>query len=88
MNTPAYVSRFPAAPAATGAVSQSLISFVEDRWGHDRRYAMDTGKARRELGFKTLWDIDRGLRDTVAWYLDNDAWWRSILADERESQVQ
>lgn len=60
----------------------SLIEFVEDRPGHDLRYSLDSGKIRRELGWKPEYDLDEALEYTVRWYLDNDWWWRP-LADER-----
>jgi dTDP-glucose 4,6-dehydratase len=53
---------------------ESLITFVEDRPGHDRRYAIDATKARRELGWQPQQDFDAGLRRTVEWYLENPRW--------------
>jgi dTDP-glucose 4,6-dehydratase len=55
-----------------------LITFVADRPGHDRRYAMDSGKLRRELGWAPQESFETGLRNTVAWYLDNRWWWEPI----------
>jgi dTDP-glucose 4,6-dehydratase len=55
-----------------------LIHFVEDRPGHDWRYAMDDGKLRRELGWRPSETLETGLRKTVRWYLDNRAWWEPI----------
>ena len=52
----------------------ALISFVKDRLGHDRRYAMDATRISRELGWKPAESFDSGLRKTVAWYLDNPDW--------------
>jgi dTDP-glucose 4,6-dehydratase len=57
-----------------------LIRFVEDRPGHDKRYALDGSVLRRELGWAPQEDIDSGLRKTVMWYLDNRDWWQAILA--------
>jgi dTDP-glucose 4,6-dehydratase len=57
---------------------QRLITFVADRPGHDRRYAMDTGKVTRELRWTTRETLDSGLRKTVAWYLENRWWWEPI----------
>jgi dTDP-glucose 4,6-dehydratase len=65
-------SRFPSAPAAQGNMSKSLISFVADRPGHDRRYAIDAGKARAELGFEPRHEFEDGLRETLAWYMANE----------------
>ena len=55
-----------------------LIKFVADRPGHDRRYALDSGKIERELGFTRGIAFDDGLRQTVEWYLANPDWWQSI----------
>jgi dTDP-glucose 4,6-dehydratase len=72
-------ARFPQAPFATGREAASLITFVPDRPGHDRRYAIDCGKAHRELGYGARLALDAGLRATVAWYLENESWWRAVL---------
>ncbi|MCW2949710.1 MAG: dTDP-glucose 4,6-dehydratase [Thermoleophilia bacterium] len=65
----------------TGA-SDELITYVEDRLGHDVRYALDTTKAQRELGWKPEISFDQGLADTVKWYRDNRAWWEPIKSGE------
>ena len=57
---------------------ESLITFVKDRPGHDYRYALDTSKIERELGWKPSVDIDNGLIKTVQWYKDNEWWWRPL----------
>ena len=57
---------------------ERLISFVADRPGHDRRYAIDPGKAEREIGWTPTKSFEDALEDTVRWYLDNEAWWRPI----------
>src|SRR5581483_10559707 len=54
---------------------RSLVSFVADRPGHDRRYAVDASKARRELGWQTQVGFESGLEQTIRWYRDNRAWW-------------
>ncbi|MFT3904943.1 MAG: dTDP-glucose 4,6-dehydratase [Steroidobacteraceae bacterium] len=77
---PALRARFPLAPAAQGKPTSSAIQFVTDRPGHDRRYAIDASKLRRELGFDPAWQFDAGIEATVDWYLDNEAWWRAIQA--------
>jgi dTDP-glucose 4,6-dehydratase len=56
----------------------SLVTFVKDRPGHDRRYAIDAGKIERELGWKPRETFETGLRKTVQWYLDNETWWRRV----------
>ncbi len=70
--------RFPAAAAAAGE-SESAISFVTDRPGHDRRYAIDGRKAESELDFRASTGFEEGLRGTLQWYLDNEAWWRAVM---------
>jgi dTDP-glucose 4,6-dehydratase len=75
---PDLAARFPRTPAAQGGRSASLITYVEDRPGHDRRYAIDLSKARAELGFSPAMDLDRGLRATARWYLENEPWWRPL----------
>jgi dTDP-glucose 4,6-dehydratase len=60
----------------------SLIKFVEDRPGHDRRYAIDSTKLRNELGWNTLYSFDEALDLTIRWYLENQAWWKKIKSGE------
>ena len=56
-----------------------LIAFVADRPGHDRRYALDSGRVRRELGWRPSLSLQEGLERTVRWYLENRRWWQGIL---------
>jgi dTDP-glucose 4,6-dehydratase len=63
-----------------------LIHFVQDRPGHDLRYAIDAGKLQAELGWEPSVDFESGLGSTVDWYLRNDAWWRGIEASKSERQ--
>jgi dTDP-glucose 4,6-dehydratase len=76
---PGLAARFPAAPAAQGRATASLKSFVTDRPGHDRRYAIDERKARTEIGYAPSRDFASGFAATLAWYLVNEPWWRAIL---------
>ena len=71
--------RFPDSPAARGGTSASLITFVKDRPGHDRRYAIDSAKVERELGFCPEESFETGIRKTVDWYLHHEEWWRSVM---------
>ncbi len=61
-----------------GAPHNRLISFVTDRPGHDRRYAIDPGKAEAELGWRPTKVFEQALEETVRWYLANEGWWRPI----------
>jgi dTDP-glucose 4,6-dehydratase len=63
-----------ARPEASWAPHRGLIRFMADRPGHDKRYAINSGKIRRELGWKPEHTLEDGLRETVKWYLDNGAW--------------
>lgn len=76
---PSLAARFPDAPAAKGKASASLKTFVQDRPGHDRRYAIDCHKATAELGYAPKHSFESGLAQTLRWYLDNEGWWRGIL---------
>ncbi|MGB6408283.1 MAG: dTDP-glucose 4,6-dehydratase [Planococcus donghaensis] len=61
--------------------SQDLIEFVEDRLGHDKRYAIDPTKMER-LGWRPVYDFDTGIAQTVDWFLENKAWWEQIISGE------
>ena len=76
---PGLAVRFPGAPAASGRPSSELKTFVTDRQGHDRRYAIDTGKIGTELGYAPRMDFAAGFAQTLAWYLENEGWWRPLL---------
>ena len=62
-----------------GGQSRKLITFVKDRPGHDRRYAIDAGKIQRDLGWVPAHKFEEGIRETVRWYLDNQAWVKDVL---------
>jgi dTDP-glucose 4,6-dehydratase len=70
--------------AAMGKDDRSM-KFVPDRPGHDRRYAIDDSKIRAELGVVPQVPFDEGLRATVRWYIDNEAWWRAVQSGEYQS---
>jgi len=65
-------------PALKDRKYRELITFVKDRPGHDRRYAIDPAKIRRELGWKPRYDFEGGLAATIRWYLQNPAWLASV----------
>ena len=62
--------------------SESLITYVKDRPGHDLRYAIDPTKLEQELGWKPKYNFDTGIAQTIQWYLDNKPWWENILSGE------
>ncbi len=76
---PELAKRFPDAPAARGEPTASLKTFVTDRPGHDRRYAIDCTKIERELGYRAQHSFETGFAATLRWYLDNEAWWRGVM---------
>jgi dTDP-glucose 4,6-dehydratase len=67
---------------ALGGGSRKLITFVKDRPGHDRRYAIDASKIQRELGWTPAHTFETGIRETIQWYLAHEAWAREVLADK------
>jgi dTDP-glucose 4,6-dehydratase len=76
---PALATRFPDAAAAKRKPTNSLKTYVKDRPGHDRRYAIDETKIRSELGYHASMSFAEGLDKTVNWYLTNEAWWQAVM---------
>jgi len=76
---PALTEKYPDAPPAGGLACETLIEFVADRAGHDRRYAIDCEKVETQLGFKPRMGLQSGLRATFDWYLANEGWWRAVM---------
>src|SRR5690606_34532193 len=66
-------------PLADGRARESLITYVTDRPGHDRRYAIDASRIREELGWRPSESFETGIARTIDWYLDNQAWVRRVL---------
>ena len=66
--------------------SSKLISFVDDRPGHDFRYAIDAAKVTRELDWNPEYDFMAGLQQTITWYLENSSWWQSIVDNTYQQQ--
>ncbi|MGK0673449.1 MAG: dTDP-glucose 4,6-dehydratase [Halothiobacillaceae bacterium] len=82
------VTRFPDAPASRGRKSETLITHVKDRPGHDRRYAIDANKIMTELGYHPRQTFESGIRATLDWYLANEAWWRAVLTGNYQDWVK
>ncbi len=70
---------FPDAPAASGKATDSLITFVKDRPGHDWRYAIDATKASKELQYAPVESFASGLQRTLDWMLANESWWQAVM---------
>ena len=67
---------------------ENLITYVEDRKGHDRRYAIDPAKIYRELGWLPETDFKDGIRKTIQWYLNNRSWWETIISGEYQNYYE
>ena len=68
--------------------SKELITFVKDRPGHDRRYASDATKIKTELGWTPQETLEKGLRKTIEWYLNNQSWWQPLLSKDYQEYYQ
>ncbi len=77
-SNPELRSKYPETPMASGTSSSSLITYVDDRRGHDRRYAINPDKARDELGYQPRETFESGIARTIDWYLDNSDWWQPL----------
>jgi dTDP-glucose 4,6-dehydratase len=67
---------------------ESLIKFVKDRPGHDRRYAMDWTKIKRELGWEPIFGFEEAITETINWYIQNEEWWRKVISGEYQNYYQ
>ncbi len=76
---PELRNTYPRCPAAQAEPSESLITYVTDRAGHDFRYAIDTTRIHDELGYKPKVTFEVGIEKTLDWYLQNPAWWSAVL---------
>jgi dTDP-glucose 4,6-dehydratase len=79
---------FPASPAMGGKPAVDLVTHVRDRPGHDRRYAINYGKAQRELQYAPARDLTQGLRSTLEWYIAHTGWWRALMGRDYTAWVQ
>ncbi len=85
---PSLQRRFPDAPAARGEPTKTLVHFVKDRPGHDRRYAIDASKIATDLGYQPQERFETGIRKTIQWYLDHEDWWRQVMDGRYRSWMQ
>ncbi len=67
---------------------ESLITYVKDRPGHDRRYAIDSSKIQNEFGWKPAYTFESGIAETIKWYVDNQQWWKRIISGEYQKYYQ
>jgi dTDP-glucose 4,6-dehydratase len=84
---PTLRERFPKSPAARGASCTELKTYVTDRPGHDRRYAIDPRKIEAEIGYVPAYRFEQALAETVQWYLANEPWWRAIQNNDYRQWV-
>jgi len=71
--------KFPQSPCARNQDPKQLITHVEDRLGHDARYAINADKVAKELNYNSTLTFEKGLKQTIDWYLENEDWWRAVL---------
>ncbi|WP_196137730.1 dTDP-glucose 4,6-dehydratase [Aliikangiella sp. G2MR2-5] len=82
-SNPALAEKYPNAIAVASGKAESLITYVEDRAGHDRRYAIDATKTNNELGYKPAESFETGIEKTIWWYLDNNSWWEKLIGEKK-----
>jgi len=85
---PGLKHQFPNCAVVNGFSSESLIEFVKDRPGHDRRYAINASKILADVGFSPSSGFKRGLNITVDWYLEHEDWWRAVQSGEHLRWVE
>ena len=85
---PAYHTLYPACPAANTKSCASLIAYVQDRPGHDWRYAMNIDKISSRLDFKLQESFESGIEKTLRWYLDNRDWWMPVTGQRYQEWLQ
>lgn len=85
---PDLQKQFPNSPVCQGKTAKELITYVKDRPGHDRRYAIDPGKSNNEIGYQPVESFETGIKKTVDWYLQNEEWWRSVMSGEYQDWIK
>jgi dTDP-glucose 4,6-dehydratase len=85
---PALMRAFPGSPVSTGKAAHALITYVRDRPGHDRRYAIDYRKAAHELGYAPSKRLAQGLKETMLWYTANTGWWQALLGRDYSAWIE
>lgn len=85
---PSLTTRYSRCPASEGKSCSTLIAFVEDRPGHDRRYAINADKLNNELGVSAKQPFEMRLKETVRWYLQNEDWWRKAMSGDFQKWIE
>lgn len=85
---PELQKQFPNSPVCQGKTAKELITYVKDRPGHDRRYAIDPSKSNNELGYQPKESFETGIKKTVDWYLQNEKWWRAVMSGEYQDWIK
>jgi dTDP-glucose 4,6-dehydratase len=85
---PQLCAQYPQCPAARGDPAESLITYVTDRAGHDRRYAIDCRKIQSQLGYRSEVALESGLRSTFDWYLAHSRWWQAVMDGSYRTWLQ
>jgi dTDP-glucose 4,6-dehydratase len=80
--------RFANCPAARREKSETLVTYVTDRPGHDRRYAINAQRAGTELGYVPAETLESGLAKTIHWYLENESWWRGLMTGNYSAWIK
>ena len=80
--------KYPKAPICQGKTARELITYVKDRPGHDRRYAIDPTKSNMDLGYQPEESFETGINKTVDWYLNNETWWRDVMSGEYQKWIK
>jgi len=86
--SPILQKQYPHAPASKGQSSRTLINYIKDRPGHDRRYAIDPTKSNTEINYQPVENFETGIQKTVDWYLNNETWWRAVISGEYQDWVK
>lgn len=87
-DTPQLLRKYPHTPVTNDTSSNSLITYVKDRPGHDLRYAMNTDRITTQLGFRTSESFQSGIYKTIHWYLSNDTWWKPIINQDYQKWLE
>jgi len=85
---PQLRKQYPNAPVCNGKESIELITHVQDRLGHDRRYAIDPAKSNNEISYQPIESFETGIKKTVSWYLNNEEWWRAVMSGEYQNWIK